>query len=256
MEIRQVGSRGYLAIFEFQEYGVETTNIYVIDGQRHWFVIDTFLGPDAILRVKARLKLDRKPIIVANTHAHFDHFWGNGAFPSSIIVGHRLCRQAIGKREQLVQLERNAHLQQGKVEIIAPNVTFEKRLVFAEDGVVFFHSPGHTPDSISCLDQQDRVLFVGDNIGFPLPSIYPQVPVQAFIDTLKTYRSLDASTIVSSHYNEIERGVIEAHIEYLEKLLRGDAGEYDQGEYRLFHEWNKQMLARQGAPPPGERVSG
>jgi glyoxylase-like metal-dependent hydrolase (beta-lactamase superfamily II) len=92
---------------------------------------------------------------------------------------------------------------------------------------------------------EDQVLFVGDNVGLPIPSIYPGVKVEDFIATLETYRSLGLPRIVSSHYNEIEDDLIAANLRYLRKLLEDDTAEYDQGDYKFFNDWNKEMLARQ-----------
>lgn len=243
MEVKRIGKRGLLFIFDF---GDDTTNIYTINGQKHWFVIDTFLGPGAIIEINTYLKgaLDEKPVIVVNTHAHFDHFWGNCAFQSSIIIAHTFCKHGIERRQQVEYLEKNSGYQMGTVEIIPPNVTFEKRIAFEDDNVTLFHSPGHTRDSISCIDYEDQVLFVGDNIGLPIPSIYPGVKVTDFIETLEAYCALALPTIVSSHYNEVENDLIEAHLKYLRKLLDDDTEEYDRGEYKFFNDWNKKMLAR------------
>lgn len=247
MEVRRIGERGFLFIFEFGDAGTDTTNIYLINGEKHWFVIDTFLGPGAISEVNAYLgeKIDKKPTIVVNTHAHFDHFWGNCAFPNSMIVGHVLCKQGIERKQQGDYLANNPGLQMGKVELIGPNLTFEERMVFEDDGIELFHSPGHTRDSISCIDKEDQILFVADNIGLPLPSIYPGVKVEDFIETLETYQKLALPTIVSSHYNQIEDDLISPNLGYLRKLSKKDTEEYDQGETKFFNDWNKKMLTRQ-----------
>lgn len=134
--------------------------------------------------------MDKKPIIVINTHSHFDHFWGNCAFPSSMIIGHVWCKQEIEKKGQVDYLEKNSRWQKGKVEIVPPNVTFDKRMIFDDDGVELFHGPGHTRCSISCIDRDDQVLLVGDKVGFPKPSIYSGVKVEDFIETLKCTRRL------------------------------------------------------------------
>ena len=138
MQFERIGKRGHLFIFELGDVGTDTANVYVIKGKTHWFVIDTFLGPEAIFEIKSVLNTDftEKPTIVVNTHAHFDHFWGNCAFPHATIIAHTLCRQAINTKQQVEYLEKNAKFQQGKVELVAPNLTFENRLVFEDEGVV------------------------------------------------------------------------------------------------------------------------
>jgi cyclase len=247
VNIQRIGRRGYLFIFELGEVGTDTGNVCVIRGKKHWFVIDTFLGPDAIGEITTYLgaNFDKKLAIVINTHSHFDHFWGNCAFQNSMIIAHRLCRQGILQKQQVDYLEKNPEFQRGKVELVAPNVTFEKRMVFEDEGVELFYSPGHTRDAISCIDTEDQVLFVGDNVGLPIPSIYPGVKVEDFIATLETYRSLGLPRVVSSHYNVIEDDLIAANLRYLRKLLEDDTVEYDHGEYKFFNDWNKKMLARQ-----------
>ena len=112
MEVQRIGKRGHLFIFEFGDAGTETTNVYVVKGKERWFVIDTFLGPEAISEIKAYLNtdFDNKSTIVVNTHAHFDHFWGNCAFQNATIVAHILCKQGINRKQQVEYLEKNSGL--------------------------------------------------------------------------------------------------------------------------------------------------
>jgi glyoxylase-like metal-dependent hydrolase (beta-lactamase superfamily II) len=87
MEYGRVGSRGHL--FTWME--PYHTNVYVIDGHKHVFVVDTFLGPGPMEEVKARLAgegVRGKPFVVFNTHADYDHYWGNQSFEGSTIVAH------------------------------------------------------------------------------------------------------------------------------------------------------------------------
>jgi glyoxylase-like metal-dependent hydrolase (beta-lactamase superfamily II) len=199
-------------------------------------VIDTFLGPNAISETKVFLNtvFANKPVIVINTHAHFDHFGGNCAFQDTLIVGHVLCKQDIIRKQQVEYLVKTASLQYGKVKLVESNLTFEKRMVFEDDGLELFHSPGHTRDGISIIDHEDQVLLVGDSIGLPNPSIYPGVKVQDYIETLEGYRLLGLPNVISSHYNQIEDALIAANIEYLQKLLHNDTAVYDQCKYQFF----------------------
>jgi glyoxylase-like metal-dependent hydrolase (beta-lactamase superfamily II) len=246
MEVQRIGKRGYLFIFEFGDAGTDTTNVYVIKGAQHWFVIDTFLGPAAIAEIAAFLEtdLDQSTTLVINTHAHYDHFWGNCAFRKATIIGHVLCKQDIRRPQQIKNLEKNVDLQQGQVELVAPNLTFEKRLIFEAEGVELFHSPGHTRDSLSIIDHEDQVLLVGDNLGLPIPSIYPGVSVAEYMATLETYRALGLPQIISSHYSLVKADLVAANLQYLYQLAQGDTAAYEQGAYKFFHDWNQKMLTR------------
>lgn len=85
---------------------------------------------------------------------------------------------------------------------------------------------------------------MGDNVGLPIPSIYPGVQVGKFIETLETYQALALPTVVSSHYNEIEDNLIASNLAYLRRLAANDTAEYDRGEFKMFNDWNKKMIAR------------
>ena len=77
-----------------------------------------------------------------------------------MILGHELCRLRIEKESEEA-LARNQENKQGTVEIVPPNTVFSERILFADDDVEFYHTPGHTLDSASCFDHLDRVLFCG-----------------------------------------------------------------------------------------------
>lgn len=245
MKVQKIGVRGTLFsfVFEFNQEELSVA-IYVIEGSRHRFVYDTGLGPGAIDQVAVYFgdAFWERPIIVINSHAHFDHFWGNCAFKDQPIVAHSLCRENILKPVRAQFLRDHPEFQLGEVEIVPPNLTFEKRLVFPEDQVEITHSPGHTQDSVSCIDWEDRVLLVGDNIGFPIPSIYPVVNLDDYIHTLETYKRLGLPTIIASHYGEVGPEDLDSHLDYLGKLKAGDAGEYETGEYKEVHTWNLRVL--------------
>ena len=79
-KVIKIGTRGMLFIFRELE-GMEA-NVYVINGPKHVFVIDTFLGPksmDAVKKLMGRA-LRKKPVVIVNSHYHWDHIWGNCAF--------------------------------------------------------------------------------------------------------------------------------------------------------------------------------
>ncbi len=57
---------------------------------------------------------------------------------------------------------------------------------FAEEGVEFYFTSGHTEDSCSCFDHIDKTLFVGDNVESPVPHIN-ELNVTAYVSTLEEY---------------------------------------------------------------------
>ncbi len=89
-----------------------------------------------------------------------------------------------------------------------PNPVFQRELYFVEDGI---HTPGHTPDSISVLDEADGVLMLADNIGDSLDEIVPSIgcDVGIYLNTLKQYGKMRFDTCISGHNCVLEKEVIQ-----------------------------------------------
>lgn len=196
MNIKRVGTRGYLATFD-KPY---LTNVYVINGSEHVFVCDTFLGPKPmqnLLSSLRKLHVINKPVVVFNSHHHYDHVWGNMHFPSSMILAHMDCRKRMEQTGKKDLVEFNQHAQ-GQVTVALPNVVFTDRVVFSDEQVEFFHSPGHTSDSSSCFDEIDKILFVGDNVESAIP--YLNEPnLDSYESTLASYANTEWNSLVAGH---------------------------------------------------------
>jgi cyclase len=239
-KITRVGTRGTLFLFYDLE-GLETC-VYAIVGNKHVFVIDTFLGPKSMDVVKRQMgrALRNKPVVVINSHYHWDHVWGNCAFPKSLIAAHALCREKIA---QIGAKELQAHraMRQGAVKLVLPNCTFTDNLSFEDDGVELFHSPGHSDDSISVYDHKDNVLFVGDNVEKPLPYLYCR-DVDQFERTLKSYLKSKAKRIVAGHCSHVTKDVVAKNLGYLRAFKNGTTGKYESGPYRQTHQQNLKVM--------------
>ena len=155
--------------------------------------------------------------MVFNSHGDYDHYWGNAAFDQALIIGHEECRSRILVESEEALLA-NQEQKKGEVIIKAPYLVFTDRLSFPDDGLTFFHTPGHTTDSSSCYDEIDRVLFVGDNVETPLPYVY-NTDVAQFHKTLRSYLEIDWNVMVASHAPSLyDRTLLERNIEYLNSL--------------------------------------
>lgn len=235
MQVFHIGSRGIVFSFDL---GGSPTNVYVIEGPRHRFICDTFLGPAAIEQVLSYCKArhgDKEPIVF-NSHAHWDHVWGNCFFPGSLIIGHTLCAREIPVSGES-QLKEYGKYAMGEVRLVAPNVTFDSRLFFEEEGVEFFFSPGHTPDSASCLDRRDRILFVGDNLEEPVPYLF-NGDLDSYRSSLLKYKMLEPIMIVAGHGELAAADLLDRNLRYVEQFMRGDAAEYEQGPCARVHQVN------------------
>jgi cyclase len=238
--ISRIGKRGTL--FTFHELEGLETNVYVINGSKHVFVVDTFLGPRSMDVVKKRMAraLGSKPVVVVNTHYHWDHVWGNCAFPRTLIVAHAACREKMA-RIGAKELEAYGKLKQGRVKLVLPNCTFTDKLVFEDDDVGIFHAPGHSADSCSVYDRQDKILFAGDNVEEPLPYLYSK-DLMAYQLTLGLYLKHEAKRIIAGHCSKVTKAIIKRNLDYLRAFHSGRTGEYEKQPYRQTHEQNLRAL--------------
>lgn len=179
-------------------------------GDRNNYIIDTGLGSLNIEPVKEYIKHDYKPIIVINTHHHWDHIWGNGSFRDCTIISHTLCREMM-ESEWEVMIQKNKRFIEGETELVLPNLTFDNELYFPEDNIRLIYTPGHTLDSISVLDELEQVIHLGDNVGDSMDEIVPSIygDEESYIRTLLKYKEMDFDTCISGHNVALDKQIIE-----------------------------------------------
>ncbi|WP_326907144.1 MBL fold metallo-hydrolase [Sedimentibacter sp. MB31-C6] len=206
MKIQKIKNRGILFTHDDLDWDL---NIYLIKGRKNNYVIDTGLGSLSIDHIKRYIEDDNRKTIVINTHYHWDHVWGNGSFKDCMIISHKLCRDMIlSKWENMMNKNNNYCF--GKVEMYLPNLVFQNELYFTEDKIRLFHTPGHTLDSISILDEEDKVLVLADNIGDNMNEIVPSIycEKEVYIRTLEKYQNMDFDICISGHNKVLQKNVI------------------------------------------------
>ncbi len=94
--------------------------------------------------------------------------------------------------------------------MLLPNLVFQKELVFVEDKSRLFHTPGHTADSISILDEEEGVLVLADNVGDSMDEIVPSIYGEKNIykHTMEKYEQLDFDTCITGHNKVLGKEVI------------------------------------------------
>ncbi|MBU5313831.1 MBL fold metallo-hydrolase [Tissierella carlieri] len=246
MKINKVGNRGILFTFtELKESSYDcVTNVYVINGRKNFIICDTYLGSYYIREVKEYLEVNygKKDYIIFNSHSHWDHIWGNSEFRDSIIVSHKICRDFIAEhgREELVS--HAIEFAKEDIDIVLPNITFESKITFNDEGIEFFYSPGHSQDSASCYDLIDNVLFVGDNVDDPIPSYMCWNNLDKYKDTLEKYFSIGADIIVQSHGDIMDNEIIRSNIGYIVKLKANENMDFKKEDVLKKHIYNLEYL--------------
>ncbi|MEA5040430.1 MAG: MBL fold metallo-hydrolase [Clostridiaceae bacterium] len=211
MDIMKIKTRHVLFRFQMPDWDL---NLHLILGTRYNYLVDTGLGSLSVAPVREYLQNDRKPMIVVNTHYHWDHIWGNHVFSDCMIISHRQCRET-AECQWAEMLERNKAYVYGDVRKCLPGLVFENTLYFPDDKIRLIYTPGHTSDSISVLDEQEGVLNAGDNIGDTVDKIIPSVQCdkEVYIDTLLKYQTLAFDTCISGHNAVLGNDVIDRILE-------------------------------------------
>jgi len=220
MKVEKIGSRGILFTIEAHENAFEEDYfIYLINGENNVYLCDTHLGPESMKPIKEYMHshgLDQKPLVLFFSHTDYDHIWGACAFPGATIIAHDRSLQRIFDRGQL-DLQRYGKFQNGDVKLVYPNLTFDSRISFREDGVDFIFAPGHTNDSAVCYDRRESVLYVGDLVERPQPVILEH-DLETYIETLENLKGMAAKVMIASHSGRVNNDDIDKNIEFIREF--------------------------------------
>lgn len=230
------------SVFTYNELETYSTNVFLIEKKSKIFLIDTFCGPDSMKPVKKILKdkYSSKEVIIINTHFHWDHVWGNCSFNGNMIIGHELCRELLYRYWE-DQLNKNRKYVLGNVEKVLPTITFKEKINFNNEGIEIFYSPGHTIDSISIFDQDEKILYVGDNLEKPI--IYVENnDIDTYIKTLKRYLEYKPKKIMAGHTLDLTEKDIHETIEYLNDLKDGNRIQFETEYMRKIHTENCNII--------------
>jgi len=186
---------------------------------RRAFVIDTLTGPQAMSPVRAFLeeRAAARRLTVVNTHHHWDHVYGNALFAGGEIVAHDACP---GRMEDLARGAGEPAPPPPNEGVPLPNVTFSAGLTYVDGScsLRLLHAPGHTPDSIVAFLEPGGVLFAGDALEWPLPSLSDARGVSDWLRTLAVLARLRPTVCLPSHGPAMGPELMSANERYLRKL--------------------------------------
>jgi glyoxylase-like metal-dependent hydrolase (beta-lactamase superfamily II) len=182
-EVYRVGP-GILAIYEPHQY--EEVISYLILGSERGLLFDTGLGIGDMRSVVT--SLTHLPIVVLNSHTHFDHIGGNWQFEDVLALDTPFTRRNTegathGQVKEAVLPERFCGDLPPGFRPDAYSIRPFHISSYVADGQVIdlgkrplevLVTPGHTPDSLCLLDRGAGVLLTGDTF-YPGP-IYLYVP--------------------------------------------------------------------------------
>jgi cyclase len=152
---------------------------------------------------------------VINSHYHADHTYGTCFFSRALVVSHRLCRDILDGpgRDGLENVKRTSR-ELSSIDLILPDIVFdegEMEILLGGTRLRLWHTPGHSPDSIVCLVENEGILLAADTMT-PVP-FFADGSWQDFIGTLEALRDQPIESIVQGHGEVILRGEVPERIE-------------------------------------------
>jgi len=224
----------------------------VVVGSERAVVWDTLARPVDMKQVAALFP--GLPCTVVYSHGDWDHVWGTRGLavaPDEVIAheacAHRFRDELPGELREKQALRPSEY---GDVRLVPPTRTFGDRLDLELGGITLeIHAlPGHTPDSVVGYIPEWRTLLAGDSVESPLPFLYPESPLEAWVRGLEKWAKVleeGSAAVIPSHGILGGPELLRANVRYLRDIQGGREPDLP-GElspfYRDTHANNRSMF--------------
>jgi len=202
----------------------------VVVTDRYVVVVDTMATPDLMASILARMDdaLAGRRLLVVNTHADWDHAWGNalfdvagGRYPAPII-GHDETRRRLQSAEEGAYLRerQQAEPRFASVRLVAPSVTFTEglRIDGGDLTLELLPTPGHTPDHVSIWIPELRLALAGDAAERPIPWVNEPGDLPILRASLARLAGLDPSAVIPCHGGTADPALLARNLAYVDLL--------------------------------------
>ncbi|MDQ2714887.1 MAG: MBL fold metallo-hydrolase [Chloroflexota bacterium] len=221
----RVFRRGFQGDPEESE-GMEV-DAYLVVTQRYIVVLDTLLCLEDVGSMMQTLPTDLagRQVLVVNSHADWDHSWGNAYFMgehAAPIIAHDHCLLRMQSEEARAGLreyqERYAIFR--SVVLVPPTVTFEQQLTIhgGDLTIELLATPGHHPDHIAAWLPELRLLLAFDAAEMPLPLIENAACAPLMFASLERMIALQPLRVLCSHGKTTSPDQLQANLAYLREI--------------------------------------
>jgi glyoxylase-like metal-dependent hydrolase (beta-lactamase superfamily II) len=213
---QEVGDRVFVRRYAFFDQ-----DIGAVVGEGAVLVIDTRTTYAQARELQDDLRaLSPHPVIVVNTHFHFDHTFGNALFRPAEIWGHVRCAVMLRSDGERMRRAVAGHMpdlaaELDEVEIVPPDRTVGDRGTIDVGGRpvhLRYLGRGHTDNDLVVLVPDASVAFAGDLIeqGAP-PSFGDSFPLD-WPETLRASLPLLEGAVVPGHGDVVDRAFVETQM--------------------------------------------
>lgn len=210
---REVGDRVFV-----RRHSSYDLNVGLVVDDDACLVVDTRAShAQARELVEAIRLITRRPWAVVNTHAHFDHYFGNAVFLPAPIWGHERCAEVI--RSHGEEHRRQAIAEYGPADELSEVVPTAPDRVFTTSAsvvvgrrTVWLHhlGRGHTDNDIVVAVPDAGVLFAGDLVEQGAPPAFEDAFPLDWPSTVDALLALADGPVVPGHGDVVDRAFVEA----------------------------------------------
>lgn len=204
---------------------------YLLKTDNFLLIYDTLLGPKSgqWLRQQALDFAEGRPLLVVNSHADWDHYFGNMCFPEPILGStqcYRRITQGVGEKERRMKLKEHPQ-DYADLKLVAPSILVEQATLQGGDlSVQVLATLGHRPDHLALYIPEINTLLPGDCVEDPIPLVDEDSQpgdqtLEQLCTSLQTMLDLNPSWVLANHAApESGTGRMEANLAYLRSLQR------------------------------------
>ena len=222
----RVFRRTFDAVGEFEGMEVDA---YIVITTTSIVVLDTLLCPKDVQSMMEMVQSDsaERQILVVNSHADWDHSWGNAYFSgrhyAPIIANeHGMVRMVSEEaRVELADFQQHYSIFQN-VTLVPPTLTFNTSLTIhgGDLTIELMPAPGHHRDHIAAWIPELRLLLAFDAVEKPLPCLENAAAVPSMLSTLEHFMALEPERVLCSHGKTTSPQLIKENLTYLHEIER------------------------------------
>ncbi len=202
---------------------------FIIVTQRYVVVVDTMINAataEKLLDVARPFLTGSRSLLVVNTHADYDHCWGNQLFTAmgAPVIGRQASAPIFSEPDPVAYLQR---LQADEPEIFGevtptpPTILFDETLTI--DGgdltLELVATPGHTVDHASLYIPEISTLLAADAAELPYPMARTAAGLLEMRQSLARLAALNAATVLYCHApTDIGPQLLRDNIAYYDKM--------------------------------------
>jgi glyoxylase-like metal-dependent hydrolase (beta-lactamase superfamily II) len=204
----------------------DEVDTFAIRTERMLVVVDTMSTPADARQLRAALEpdADGRTLVVVDTHADYDHAWGNQVFADVPIIGHAVCGARLQGAAAYEALERWKADMPGRFDEVVPT---PPSILFGDAGLVLdggdltvelIATPGHTDDHASLYVPELDLVLAGDAAEVPFPHIDSGAGLVRARASLQRLMTLGARHVLPCHGGTTDPVVLERNLAWIDAV--------------------------------------